>query len=111
MSCNDLVRLMYRRDMIITRGCPHGRIAEAVRPRFNITVPPERRIGLIIADNAPFDPYLKKFRGEKETAMCPTLMFDGIRAEGLDGREDYLLFLRVLDAELERLKEELGGII
>jgi len=100
---------MYKRNIIITRGCPHGRIAEAVRSRFNITVPPQRRIGLVVTNNNP-DLYIKKFREEEEIAVCPTLMFDGVRTEGLDGEDDYLLFLRVMDASLERLNTELGGM-
>jgi len=101
---------MNKRNIIITRGCPHGRMAEGARARFNRTVPYRRRVGIIVANYAPFDPLIQKLRGEKEVAMCPTGQLDGVRIDGLDGEDDYLLFLRAYDATSEWLKEELGGM-
>lgn len=101
---------MNKRTIIITRGCPYGRMAEGARARFNSRVPPRRRIGIIVANNAPFDPLIQKLRGEKEIAMCPTAMIDGMRVDGLDGEDDYLLFLRTYDATSEWLNDELGGM-
>jgi len=99
---------MHKRNIIITRGCPHGRIAEAVRSRFNRTVPSPRRIGLVVTHSTQ-DLYIKKFREEEEIAVCPTTMFDGVRTEGIDGEDDFLIFLRAMDGTSEWLDEELGG--
>jgi len=101
---------MHKRNIIITRGCPNGRLAEGARARFNNTVPSHRRIGITVAGNAPHDPLIKKLREEEEIATCPTGMLDGVRTDSIDGEDDFLLFLRAYDATLEWLDEELGGM-